>query len=159
MNIITVLQTALTALNNNAELFLLEKARAENEELNHTGTVIVVYPDWKTTNKLSQGFELLKTRIYNIDFKTLDEWDNSDNNLLTSYDSKTTTERIEDMEIMADSLFSYISKENGTFPEIQEKLKWEMVSPILRANNGTMSGVSVRLTMVFSGQRICDYTI
>ena len=157
MNIITTIQAALTALNSNAELFLLERARAENEELNHTDTVIVVYPDWKSNNKLSQGIELMKTQIYNIDFKTLDEWDNSDGNLPTAYDSKTSVQRIDEMEVLADSIFSYISAQNGLFPEIQEKLRWEMTAPILRANNGTMSGVSVRLTIVTSGIRICNF--
>lgn len=158
MNIITIIQTALTALNNNAELFLLEKSRAENEELEHTGDVIVVYTDWKTTNILNQGMELLKTRIYNIDFKTLDEWDNSDDKISTSYQSKTSVDRIEDMEVLADSIFSYITSNNGLFPEIKEKLKWRASEPILRANNGTMSGVSIQLTVVFSGPRICNYT-
>ncbi len=158
MNIITTIQAALTALNNNAELFLLERSRAENEELEHTGDVIIVYPVWKTTNKLNQGMELLKSRIYNIDFKTLDEWDNSDGNVPNSYESKTSADRIEDMEILADSIFSYITSKNNLFPEIREKLKWTSPRPILRANNGTMSGVSIQLTIVFSGTRECDYT-
>ncbi len=158
MNIITTIQAALTALNNNAELFLLERSRAENEELNHESDVIVVYPDWRTTNTFNQGLELIKTRVYNIDFKTPDEWDNSDNNLPTAYESKTSADRIEDMEILADSIFSYITLKNNLFPEIREKLKWTSPRPILRANNGTMSGVSVQLTVVFSGERICDYT-
>lgn len=158
MNIITTIQAALTALNNNAELFLLERSRAENEELNHESDVIVVYPDWRTTNTFNQGLELIKTRVYNIDLKTPDEWDNSDNNLPTAYEAKTSADRIEDMEILADSIFSYITLKNNLFPEIREKLKWTSPRPILRANNGTMSGVSIQLTIVFSGERICDYT-
>lgn len=157
MNIITVIQTALTALNNDAELFLLEKPRAENEELNHTGDVIVVYPDWRTTNILNQGVELVKTRIYNIDFKTLDEWDNSDNNIPTSYESKTSISKIEDMETLADSVFSYITANSDLFPELRENLKWGAPEPILRQGNGTMSGVSVRLTIAFAGDVVCDY--
>ena len=158
MNIITTIQAALTALNNTAELFLLEKSRAENEELEHTGDVIVVYPDWRTTTTLTQGMEILKTRVFNIDFKTPDEWDNSDDNLPTAYESKTSADRIEDMEILADSIFSYITSHNNLFPEIREKLNWRSPNPILRANNGTMSGVSIQLTVVFSGERVCDYT-
>jgi len=158
MNIITTIQTALTALNNDAELLLLEQSRAENEELNHTGDVIIVYPDWRTQNALNQGMELLKTRVYNIDFKTPDEWDNSDGKTSTSYESKTSAYRIEQMAILADSVFSYITSHNDLFPEILEKLKWSSPRPILRANNGTMSGVNIQLTVVFSGERICDYT-
>lgn len=158
MNIITTIQAALTALNNTAELFLLERSRAENEELEHTGDVIVVFPDWETGNKLNQGMELLKRRVYNIDFKTLDEWDNSDGQASTSYEAKTSAERIEDMEVLADSIFSYITSNNDLFPEIREKLQWRGVGVILRANNGTMSGVSIQLTIVFSGDIVCDYT-
>lgn len=158
MNIITTIQAALTALNNNAELFLLEKSRAENEELNHKSDVIVVYPDWRTGNTFTQSLELNKNRIYNIDFKTPDELDNSDDNLPTAYEAKTSADRIEDMEILADSIFSYITANNNLFPEIREKLRWTSPRPILRANNGTMSGVTVQLTIVFSGERVCDYT-
>lgn len=158
MNIITTIQAALTALNNDAELFLLEKSRADNEELNHESNVIVVYPDWRTTNTFTQSLEINKTRVYNIDFKTPDEWDNSDDNIPTSYESKTSADRIEDMEVLADSVFSYITSHNNLFPEIREKLRWTSPRPILRANNGTMSGVSIQLTIVFSGDVICDYT-
>jgi len=157
MNIITIIQTALTALNSDAELFLLEESRADNEELEHTGDTIVVFPDWKTNNELSQGLELMKTRNYNIAFKTIDEWDNSDDDETKSYDDETSIDRIERMEQLADSVFSYITAKNIDFPEIQQKLKWKSPRPILRANNGTMSGVLVELTIVFSGKRICDY--
>ena len=158
MNIITIIQAALTARNNNADLFLLEKSRAENEELNHTKDIIVVYPDWRTTNTFNQGLELIKTRVYNIDFKTPDEWDNSDDNTPTSYEAKTSADRIENMEVLADSVFSYITAHNNLFPGIREKLRWTSPNPILRANNSTMSGVSIQLTIVFSGEIICDYT-
>lgn len=157
MNIITTIQTTLTALNNIAELFLLERARAENEELNHEKDVIIVFPDWKTTNQLTQGMEIIKTRTYNIDFKTPDEWDNSDGNTPTAYQSLTSADRIENMETLADSIFAYISAHSDLFPEIQEVLSWKVLNPILRANNGTMSGVSIQLTVKFKGQNICDY--
>ena len=157
MNIITIIQSALTALNNTSELFLLERARAENEELNHEKDVIIVFPDWRTSTILTQGMELSKSRVYNIDFKTPDEWDNSDGNVPTSYESKTSADRIEAMETLADSIFSVISSNNGLFPEIKSKLQWKTLNPILRANNGTMSGVSIQLTVMFSGEKICDY--
>lgn len=157
MNIITIIQSALTALNNSSELFLLEKSRAENEELNHGKDVIIVFPDWKTTNTLNQGMEIIKNRIYNIDFKTPDEWDNSDSNLSTSYESKTSADKIEDMEKLADSIFNYISSNNDLFPEIRQKLTWKTINPILRANNGTMSGVSIQLIINFSGEKVCNY--
>lgn len=158
MNIIETIQTALDALNNDADLFLLELSRSENEELEHTKDTIIVSPDWRTTNSFTQALELRKTREYNIVFKTPDEWDNSDNNVSTSYNSETSTDRIENMEILADSVFSYISNNNNLFPEIMEKLKWSSPRPILRANNGTMSGVEIKLTIVFSGERVCDYS-
>lgn len=157
MNIITIIQSALTAMNNTSELFLLERARAENEELNHEKDVIIVFPDWRTSTILTQGMELSKSRVYNIDFKTPDEWDNSDGNVPTSYESKTSADRIEAMETLADSIFSFISSNNGLFPEIKSKLQWKTLNPILRANNGTMSGVSIQLTVMFSGEKICDY--
>jgi hypothetical protein len=157
MNIIIIIQSALTALNNTSELFLLERASAENEELNHEMDVIIVFPDWKTNTALTSGMELSKTRTYNIDFKTLDEWDNSDGSLPTAYDSKTSADRIEAMETLADSIFSYISSRNDLFPEIKAKLQWKTLNPILRANNGTMSGVSIQLTVTFAGEKICDY--
>ncbi|MFA6185472.1 MAG: hypothetical protein WC720_05010 [Candidatus Shapirobacteria bacterium] len=157
MNLITIIQSALTALNNTSELFLLERARAENEELNHEKDVIVIFPDWRTSTILTQGMELSKARVYNIDFKTPDEWDNSDGSLPTSYESKTSADRIELMETLADSIFSYISSRNDLFPEIKSKLQWKTLNPILRANNGTMSGVSIQLTVVFAGEKICDY--
>lgn len=130
---------------------------AENEELNHEKDVIVIFPDWRTSTTLTQGMELSKARVYNIDFKTPDEWDNSDGNLPTSYESKTSADRIEDMEALADSIFHYISSRNDLFPEIKSKLQWKTLNPILRANNGTMSGVSIQLTVVFAGEKICDY--
>jgi hypothetical protein len=157
MNIITIIQSALTAMNNTSELFLLERARAENEELNHEKDVIIVFPDWRTSTILTQGMELSKSRVYNIDFKTPDEWDNSDGNAPTAYESKTSADRIEAMETLADSIFAYISQNNGLFPEIKSKLQWKTLNPILRANNGTMSGVSIQLTVMFSGEKICDY--
>jgi hypothetical protein len=155
MNIITIIQSALTALDNSAELFLLEKSRAENEELNHESDVIIVYPDWRTSTILTAGMELSKARVYNIDFKTPDEWDNSDGNLPTSYDSLTSATRIENMEKLADSIFRWITINNGLFPEINEKLQWKTLNPILRANNGTMSGVSIQLTISFKGEFDC----
>ena len=158
MNIITIIQSALTALNNDADLFLLEKSRAENEELENTTDTIVVFPDWRTTNTFTQSLEINKTRVYNIDFKTPDEWDNSDGNAPTAYESETSADRIENMEVLADSVFNYISSNNNLFPEIREKLRWTSPRPILRANNGTMSGVTVQLTIVFSGTVVCDYT-
>lgn len=158
MNILTIIQTALTALNSNAELFLLERARAENEELNHEKDVIIVFPDWKITNIFNQGLEIFESRIYNIDFKTPDEWDNSDGNLPTAYESLTSADRIEKMIKLSNSIFWYICKNNGLFPEIREKLQWKTLNPILRANNGTMSGVSIQLTVVFTGEKECDYT-
>lgn len=158
MNIITIIQAALTALNNDAELFLLEKSRAENEELEHTTDTIVVYPDWRTTSIFTQSMEINKTRIYNIDFKTLDEWDNSDNVAANAYDSETTVNKIENMSVLANSIFHYINLNNNLFPEIIEKLRFTEPRPILRANNGTMSGVTVQLTVIFKGTIICDYT-
>jgi hypothetical protein len=158
MNLITIIQSALTALNNTSELFLLERARAENEELNHEKDVIVIFPDWRTSTILTQGMELSKARVYNIDFKTPDEWDNSDGSLPTSYESKTSADRIEAMETLADSIFHYISSRNDLFPEIKSKLQWKTLNPILRANNGTMSGVSIQLTVTFAGENICDYS-
>jgi hypothetical protein len=158
MNLITIIQSALTALNNTSELFLLERARAENEELNHEKDVIVIFPDWRTSTILTQGMELSKARVYNIDFKTPDEWDNSDGSLPTSYESKTSADRIEAMETLADSIFHYISSLNDLFPEIKSKLQWKTLNPILRANNGTMSGVSIQLTVTFTGENICDYS-
>ena len=155
MNIITIIQTALTALNSDADLFLLEENRANDAELEHIKDTIVVFPDWKTENELTQGLEIIKTRKYKIDFKTPDEWDNSDNNLPTSYNSTTSVDRIERMEILADSVFSYITLNNGLWPEIQSMLVWRFPEPILRANNGTMSGVRCELTIKFSGDRIC----
>ena len=157
MNLITIIQSALTALNNTSELFLLERAMAENEELNHEKDVIIVFPDWRTSTILTQGMELSKSRAYNIDFKTPDEWDNSDGNLPTAYESKTSADRIEAMETLADSIFSYISSRNDLFPEIKSKLQWKTLNPILRANNGTMSGVSIQLTVTFTGDKVCDY--
>jgi hypothetical protein len=158
MNIITTIQTALTALNNTAELFLMEQSRAENEELNHNGDVVIVFPDWRTTNVLTQSLELMKTRVYNMVFKTPDEWDNSDGNVPTAYESKTSAQRIEDMEILADSVFSYIAANNDLFPEIMKKPTWTSPKPILREGNSTMSGVRVQFTVTFSGNRVCDYT-
>ncbi len=162
MNIITIIQAALVALNSSAELFLLEESRADNEELEHTGDTVVVFPDWKTSTNINQGGELVKTRRYNIIFKTPDEWDNSDNNESKSYDGETTIERIEAMETLADSVFSYISinpSQNSLFDAIREPLRWEYSEPIIRANNGTMSGVKARLTVIFRGDVVCVFNI
>jgi len=134
----------------------MEKSRAENEELEHTGTVIVVHPDWSTTSQLNQGMELLKTRVYNIDFKTLDEWDNSDSDN-NDYGASSVA-LIESMEVLADSIFSFIAARNDLFPEIRNQLKWKTNDLILREGNGTMSGVRIQLTIVFTGERICPPT-
>jgi hypothetical protein len=159
LNIITVIQTALIALNSDAELFLLEQSRAENEELNHTGDVIIVYPDWESRTEFNQSLEAITTTVYNIVFKTLDEWDNSDDDLTKSYDNSTSVDRIEAMEKLARSVFWYISANNDLFPEIKEKLKWTSPKPILRENNGTMTGVKTKLTVNYIGERVCDYSI
>ena len=158
MNIITTIQTALDALNSDADLFLLSRSRAENQELEHEKDVIVVYPDWRDTNQLTPAMTILKTRIYNIDFKTPDQWDNSDDDESLSYDSETSAEKIESMDILADSLFAYITANNDQFQEIQEKLSWRTLSPLLRVNNGTMSGVSIQLTVVFARNRTCNFS-
>lgn len=156
MNIITTIQTALTALHSDAELFLLEQARAENEELEHIGDTIVVFPDWRGSTQFNQGLEAITTRVYNIDFKALDEWDNSDNDPLKAYNATTSVDIIERMSTLVRSVFTYITANNGLFPEIVEKLRWTEPRPILRENNGTMSGVKVQLTVVFKGERICE---
>ena len=159
MNIITTIQAALTALNSTAELFLLEESRAENEELENTGDTIVVFINDTDNNELTQGMELHTTAVYDIDFKTPDEWDNSDGNNTLSYNSAASSVRIENMKVLANSVFTYITAKNDLFPEITEKLKWKKRRTILREGNGTMSGVKIQLTVVFSGDRICDYTI
>lgn len=156
MNILTIIQDTILSLGVDAEVFLLEERRADNEELEHTGDTIVILPDWKTETKLNQGLELFKTRVYNIHFKTLDEWDNSDAISEKSYNDESSIERIERMEILADSIFSHITANNGSYPEIREKLKWRATEPILRANNGTMSGVVIQLTITFNGERVCQ---
>ena len=153
MNIVTYIEAALTAFLYDAEVFLLTKVRAANEELEHTKPVIVIFPDWTTQTVLTQGFELVKTRRYNIEFKQLDEWDNADNDS-TDY-GYSTVEKIEEMEKLADSVFSYISIHTDTYPEIRKKLSWRAVSPIVRERNGTMSGVVIQLEIVFTGARIC----
>ncbi len=157
MNIISIIQTALTALQSEAELFLLERARAENEELNHESDVIVVYPDWTSSNEFNSSLEINSERVYNIDFKTPDEWDNSDGNLPTAYESLTSADRIENMEKLANSVFFYIANNNDLWPEITKKPKWRARNPILRANNGTMSGVCIQLTINFKGEKVCQY--
>jgi len=154
MNIITYINDALTAFNYDAEVFLLTKVRAANEELEHTKPVIVVFPDWSTSTVLNQGFELLKTRKYNIEFKQLDEWDNSDSDN-DDYGVATIT-KINEMELLADSVFSYISMQAGnSYPKIKQKLNWRAVRPIVRERNGTMSGVVMQVEVLFSGVRIC----
>jgi hypothetical protein len=155
MNIITIIQTALTALNSESELFLLERSRAENEELNHTSDVVIVLPDWRGQSQFTQALEITTRRTYNIHFKTLDEWDNSDNNIPTSYESETSVDKIERMETLANSVFYYIQKNSNLFPEIIKKLTWSIPRPILRANNGTMTGVEVQLNITFKGERNC----
>lgn len=157
MNIISIIQTALTALQSDAELFLLERARAENEELDHEGDIIVIYPDWTSSNEFNQALEISTNRTYNIDFKTPDEWDNSDDNLPTAYESLTSADRIENMEKLANSIFWYIANNNDLWPEINRRPTWRVRNPILRANNGTMSGVSIQLTINFKGEKVCQY--
>ena len=158
MNIITTIQAALTALNNDADLFLLEKSRAENLELENITDTIIVYPDWRTANTLNQGMEIIKTRVYNIDFKTPDEWDNSDGNTSKAYVNETSANRIENMKTLANSVFHYISTHNNLFENITKNFRWRNNRIILREGNGTMSGVNIQLTVVFSGERVCDYT-
>lgn len=157
MNIIAIIQAALTALNSDADLFLLEEHRADNEELEHTKDTIVVFPDWSSDDTLTSGLEVIEKRKYNIDFKTPDEWDNSDGVTSKAYNSEASVDRIERMKTLANSVFVWISANNLLFPEIQQKLKWRSPQPILRANNGTMSGVKVELTVVFSGNVVCDF--
>ena len=145
MNILNYINIALTAFAYDAEAFLLTKSRAANEELEHTKPVIVVFPDFSAQNKLSAGFEILKTYRYNIEFKQLDEWDNSDSNP-DSYGA-STLDNINEMERLADSVFSYIAiNSGGVFPDIQNgTVSWRMVRPIVREGNGTMSGVIIQL--------------
>ncbi len=155
MNIITYIKTAISNLSLDADVFLFTKARAENEELEHTKDTIIVYPDWRTTNVVTPAMSINKQRVYNIDFKTLDEWDNSDNNILTSY-SETTLDKIERMEILADKIFLYITAHKELFINVNDKLAWRMVEPIVRQNNGTMSGVSIELTIKFNNIVNCN---
>ena len=157
MNIITTIQTALDGLNSEADLFLLERSRAENKELENTKDTIIVYPDWNGSNEQNSGAEILSTRLFNIDFKTPDEWDNSDDDSDLAYDSETSAAKIEAMETLANSVFSWINTNKDQFPELSSNLTWRMIAPILRANNATMTGASYQLTMNFIGSRTCDY--
>lgn len=156
MNILQVIQDAITAINANANVYLYEKSRDENESLNYTTPVIIIFPDWTTSNNFSQGNEILKQRIYNIDFKTQDEFDNSDADITKSYNDITSVDRIEAMEVLCNSLLYWIQANQDTY-NIEGRLIWTTPRPILRENSGTMSGIRIRLTINFKGEKICDY--
>lgn len=158
MNIATIIQAALTALKSSAEVLLLEQSRAENEELNHITDVVIIYPDWSIAKEFSQGLEINSRITYNIVFKTQDEWDNSDNNTPTSYQSKTSVDRINNMEILCDSVMWWIANNMDLYDEIIEKPSWTIPRPLLRENNGTMSGVRVRMSILYKGQTKCDFS-
>ena len=153
MNIYTALQDGLAALNYDADINVFEKSRDENETLNYTKPQIVIFPDWTAQTTLSQGYQILKTINYNIDFKTLDEWDNSDLNSLKSY-AQSSIEIIESMTILADSLFAWISLQKVIY-NLTDQLTWTSSAPLLRENGGTMSGVRVRLVVKETGSKLC----
>lgn len=157
MNIIQLIQDALTALNSDAEVLLLEQSRAENEELEHTGDTIIVYPDWTANNEFSSALEINTTRTYNIVFKTIDEWDNSDNKKETSYNSKTSVDRIEEMTTLSNSVMRWIANNRDEYEEIVSKPSWSSPRPILRENNGTMSGVVLRMSILLTGNIQCNF--
>ena len=157
MNIKTPIQAALTALNSSAELFALERSRAENEELQHSeNDIIVIYMDWKVGDELNTGFEITENREYEIVFKTYDEWDNSDADNQKSYNLLSTMSIIERMQTLANSVFRWISI-SPDFPEIKGKLKWK-TTPLVRKGGGTMSGVTAKMTIVNTGSVQCDFS-
>ena len=152
MNIITLIQTALTALVNDSGLFLLDRSEAESNELNHTSSVVIVYPDW-TEKDTPQNFELLVNRSYNMVFKMPDEWDNSTGQTVTSYEAKTSVDRIEEMSQLANSVFMYLYNNMDTLK--LRSISWNKPKPVLRANLGTMSGVEIKLDIEFTGEFNC----
>ena len=154
MDIYNAIRQAVADLNSTATVLLLEATRAENEELEYTCDVIVLNPDWTTNSVFNQAFLLMNTSTYNIDFKTLDEWDNSDNNSVDY--GQSSVELINAMELLANSVFMNVSRNENY--NLESPLKWS-TEPILRANNGTMSGVRVRLTAVYPANTICTYAV
>jgi len=156
MNLFDAIKQAVNDLNSTAQVLLLTDVRAEAEELNHEGDVIVLKPDWTVQNQFNQAFSLVSKAIYNIDFKTSDEFDNSDNSSEASkiYD-KNSVDKIADMAILASSVFAHISR-NEIYP-LTTPVKWS-TEPILRAGNGTMTGVRVRATVSFEGRLVCNFS-
>lgn len=155
MDILSIIESAITAINSNAQAYVFEKSRDENQALEYTTPVVVIFPDWTTTTQFSQGFELLSESTYNIDFKQPDEWDNSDG-ATPNYSDRNTMNRINEMEILCNSIFSYISFNIDQFG-INQRLQWTITEPIVRENNGTMSGIRVRLTVDYNSERVCSY--
>ena len=155
MNIITLIQDAITALNHNAEVNIFEKSRDENEALEYIVPQIVIFPDW-TSRVKDANLQLQENRVYNIVFKTQDENDNSDADSSKSYNDSTSVDRIEDMATLANSVFRWINNNIDSY-SLNKPLEWSSPSPILRENNGTMSGVEIKLTANFLGDFICNY--
>ena len=158
MNLLSIIQSALTALNSSADAYLFEKSRDENEALEYENPVIVIFPTWSGPANFSQSSEIYNNITYEIDFKTQDEFDNSDDlsDSEKNYSDRSTAERIREMTILANSVFWYINANKNDFG-IENNLEWTTIRPIVRENNGTMSGVKISLTINFKGSTVCDY--
>jgi hypothetical protein len=160
MNLLSIIQNVLSALNSEAEAYLFEKSRDENEALEYTNPVVIIFPDWSGPSEFSQGLEINSQLLYNIDFKTQDEFDNSDDlsDSDKNYSDRSTATRIQEMNTLANSVFWYINANKNTYG-IEQIINYTIVRPIIRENNGTMSGIKIQATIQFKGDKVCDYTI
>jgi len=145
MNILELIQKAITELNSDATVNIFTPARDENAALDYSVAAVVIYPNWFGNNKISRGDEIYQNVNYEIDFKVQDEFDTSDSDSAILYENMLT---------LANSVFFNI---HSSFNEyIRDEMTWNF-KPIWRENNGTMTGVKVKLTIPERGKKVCNY--
>ena len=149
-----LIKTAISNLNAQCDLYMLNPESNEHQNLNFERATIRIKTDFRTTINQTKATELINLTTYTIEFLDLDDWDNSDHNETQA--DETSYEIIERMRTLGNSIFwNIINKQNVYIPSIQN-LTWSF-NPIWRKYNGTMSGVQATFTIPLKDSIICTY--
>lgn len=154
MNLYSEIKTSVSNLNSSASVVMLNDASHESENLNYTGSVIRIKTDLSGQASNVENNQAIYNETINIEFITLDEWDNFD---INDNADDSSFARIEDMKTLANSVFNdmfYIRSVQNT----NSKVTWSY-RPVWRKYNGTMTGILVTLKYSDTSTKICNYGV
>jgi hypothetical protein len=152
INLLEEIKTSLNNLNSSAKVVMLNDANNELEILNTDTTLIRIKTDFSGDAINVENNSILYNEKSNIEFLSLDDWDNADSSDIAE---NSSFQRVLDMKELANSVFSdmfYIRNIQYNL----NKVTWTY-KPIWRAYNGTMSGIMVSLKYSDIGQKKCSY--